>query len=172
MSATRDFSPMQPRVAGPTLVGSSFISILTDELSYSDWKLVRVLSPLADTPGLISLLAGMPNPETFPFTSLSFTAKSPLENDQDVTLTLDQEDLVEGLQYSAAAGLPRLLDWLKGLQERQHGRRKGEGWDITVGTGSQDLIYKVNLFPISISTTVNVHAGHYGDGESRRLCAS
>ena len=109
-------------------------------------KLVRSLYPLEDTPGLISLLAGKPNAQTFPFRSFSFTAKSPVEDDQDVTLTLDQGDLAEGLQYSATAGLPRLLDWLKGLQEHQHGRRKDEGWDITVGSGSQDLIYKVNSF--------------------------
>ena len=89
----------------------------------------------------------MPNPETFPFTSLNFTAKSPLGNDQDVTLVLDQEDLVEGLQYNATAGLPRLRDWLKGLQECQHGRRKDEGWDLAVGSGAQDLLSKVN-FPI------------------------
>ena len=101
---------------------------------------------MEDTPGLISLLAGKPNPETFPFTSLSFTAKSPLADDQDVALTLDQEDLAEGLQYTATAGLPRLLDWLRGLQERQHGRCKDEGWDVAVGIGAQDLISKVNLF--------------------------
>ena len=91
------------------------------------------------------------------------------KNEQGVKLTLDQEDLVEGLQYSATAGLPRLLDWLRGLQERQHGRRKDEGWDIAVGTGSQDLICKVNYFPI-VSTTLNVCIGHHCDGKSRRLC--
>ena len=94
------------------------------------------------------MLAGKPNPETFPFLSLNFRAKAPLGNDQDVTLTLDEEDLGEGLQYGATAGLPRLLDWLRGLQECQHGRHKGEGWDIAIGTGSQDLICKVNFSPI------------------------
>ena len=114
--------------------------------------LSRSLIPLEYTPGLISLLAGKPNPETFPFTSLSFTAKSLLQSGQNVTLTLDQEDLAEGLQYSDTAGLPRVLEWLRGLQKRQHGRRKGEGWDIAVGIGSQDLICKVNLFPIMLIT--------------------
>jgi len=117
------------------------------------------------------MLAGKPNPETFPFTSLSFTAKSPLKADQHVTLTLDQEDLAEGLQYSDTAGLPRVLEWLRGLQERQHGRPKGEGWDVAVGSGSQDLICKVNFFP-TMSTIVNVPIGYHRDGKSWRLCPS
>ena len=123
------------------------------------------------TPGLISLLAGKPNPETFPFTSLGFTAKSPLENGQHVSLTLDPGDLAEGLQYSDTAGLPRVLEWLRGLQERQHGRRKGEGWDIAMGIGAQDLIYKVNSFLI-MSAIINVSMGYHRDGEPRGLCPS
>jgi len=171
MGTTCDFSPIPPRVASPARVSLSLISIITDQSSCLN--LVQSLFHLKNTPGLISLLVGKPNPETFPFTSLSFTAKSPLENGQDVTLTLtlDNEDLVEGLQYNTTVGLPRLFDWLRGLQERQHGRRKDEGWDIAVGTGSRDLIYKVNFFP-NILATVNVRTGHHGDGESRRLCAS
>jgi tryptophan aminotransferase len=93
-------------------------------------KPVRSLFPLEDTPGLISLLAGKPNAGTFPFTSLSFTVKSPLENGQDVTLTLDQEDMAEGLQYSATAGLPRLVDWLVEGTSRASARktqRRGMG---------------------------------------------
>ncbi|KAJ2917353.1 hypothetical protein MD484_g3074, partial [Candolleomyces efflorescens] len=35
-----------------------------------------------------------------------------------------------------------LLDWLFGLQEYFHGRKRDEGWRISVGSGSQDLIYK------------------------------
>jgi len=145
--------------------------LLTNRVTSVGSKLVRSLYPLENTPGLVSLLVGKPNPETFPLTSLSFTAKSPLEDDQVVTLALDQEDLAEGLQYSATAGLPRLLNWLRGLQVRQHGRRKDKGWDIAVGSGSQDLICKVDFFPI-ISTTVNVRTGHYRNGKSRRLCPS
>ena len=30
-----------------------------------------------------------------------------------------------------------------GLQERSHGRKSGEGWRLTIGNGSQDLIFKV-----------------------------
>ncbi|KAJ8088404.1 hypothetical protein PM082_022477 [Marasmius tenuissimus] len=115
---------------------------------------IRSLLPLEKTPGLISLLTGKPNESTFPFTSLSFTGRAPTEDpsllgpeggprDTDVRVTIDSEDLVTGLQYTDTAGVPNLLDWLGGLQEKVHGRRpKGEGWRISVGAGSQDLIFK------------------------------
>lgn len=50
--------------------------------------------------------------------------------------------LHEGLQYGDTAGLPVLLEWLYGLQDVSHGRKKGEGWRISVTSGSQDAIYK------------------------------
>ncbi|KAL0576837.1 hypothetical protein V5O48_005134 [Marasmius crinis-equi] len=115
---------------------------------------IRSLYPLEKTPNLISLLAGKPNASTFPFTSFSFTARGPTEDpsllgpaggprDTDVNVTIDPEDLAMGLQYTDTAGIPGLLSWLGGLQEKMHGRKtSGEGWRISVGAGSQDLIYK------------------------------
>ncbi|TEB34615.1 PLP-dependent transferase [Coprinellus micaceus] len=103
---------------------------------------IRGLFPLENTPGLISLLAGKPNPTTFPFTELSFKTRSPTNPEEEITLTVDGDELKQGLQYSDTAGTKPLLDWLFGLQERFHGRKRGEGWRISVGSGSQDLIYK------------------------------
>ena len=62
---------------------------------------------------------------------------------RDVKLNLDRDDLAQGLQYGDTAGLRLLLDWIGGLQEVNHGRKKNEGWRISIGTvnGSQDLIY-------------------------------
>jgi tryptophan aminotransferase len=91
------------------------------------------------------LLAGKPNPSTFPFTSLSFNARSPTHPDEESTLTIDGTELEQGLQYGDTAGLKSLLDWIQGLQELNHGRKKDEGWRISIGSGSQDLIYKVNF---------------------------
>ncbi|KAF5342197.1 hypothetical protein D9611_001983 [Ephemerocybe angulata] len=105
-------------------------------------SVIRGLFPLEKTPGLISLLAGKPNPSTFPFTSLSFKARSPTNPDEELDLTVDGDELKAGLQYSDTAGTKPLIDWLFGLQERYHGRVRGEGWRISVGSGSQDLIYK------------------------------
>lgn len=95
------------------------------------------------TPGLISLLAGKPNPSTFPFNSLTFTAKSPSNPQEELKLTVEGDDLAQGLQYGDTAGLKPLLDWIGGLQEVNHGRKGNEGWRISIGCGSQDLIYKV-----------------------------
>ncbi|KAG6840388.1 hypothetical protein C0991_007018 [Blastosporella zonata] len=103
---------------------------------------IRSLFPLEHTPGLISLLAGKPNPSTFPFTSFSFTATSPVD-DSDISLKIDTNELAQGLQYGATAGHEGLSEWLYGLQEHAHGRKKSADWSLSVGSGSQDLIYKV-----------------------------
>ncbi len=95
---------------------------------------------------MISLLAGKPNSSSFPFTSLSFSTvyTAPGSNTtEESTLTLSDKELAEGLQYGDTAGLKQLLDWVHSLQEFSHGRRKGEGWRVSVGSGSQDLLYKV-----------------------------
>jgi hypothetical protein len=105
--------------------------------------LVRGLLPLEATPGLISLLAGKPNASTFPFTSLSFTARSPFDPKHELKLNVDKSDLAKGLQYGDTNGLAGLCNWFVGLQELSHGRQKGEGWRVSIGSGSQDLIYKV-----------------------------
>ncbi|PBL03353.1 PLP-dependent transferase [Armillaria gallica] len=116
-----------------------FLSLVAKNRSPSP---IRSLLPLEATPGIISLLAGKPNAATFPFTSLSFTARSPIDPSRDVPVELSQAELAKGLQYGETAGIPQLRDWLTGLQENIHGRRQGEGWRLSVGSGSQDLIYK------------------------------
>ena len=115
---------------------------------------VRSLFPLEATPGLISLLAGKPNGSMFPFTSFSFTARSPVDPSQETTARIDGEDLAESLQYGATAGYEKLVEWLYGLQAKSHGRAKGEGWRISVGSGSQDLIYKVGSCYISMPSAM------------------
>lgn len=119
----------------------SHIRAVVDEILPS----VRGLYPLEKHPGVISLLAGKPNPSTFPFDSISFTAKSPssLNPQEELKLTLDGDDLSRCLQYGDTAGLGSLINWFRGLQEVNHGRKRNEGWRISMGSGSQDLIYKV-----------------------------
>ncbi|KAJ7195605.1 TdiD protein [Mycena pura] len=108
---------------------------------------IRSLYPLEATPGLLSLLAGKPNPTTFPFTSFQFTARAPPTDDgapggEDVALSLSAGELAAALQYGPTSGMPPLVDWLYGLQHLVHGRGRGEGWSLSVGTGSQDLLSK------------------------------
>ncbi|KAH6913463.1 PLP-dependent transferase [Coprinopsis sp. MPI-PUGE-AT-0042] len=124
------------------LPDSYYDAFLSDNAKERKPSPIRGLFPLEQTPGLISLLAGKPNAETFPFLSLSFKAKSPTNSGEEVDLTLDDADLKQGLQYGATAGMPKLLVWLNQLQETHHGRKQGEGWRVSVGSGSQDLIFK------------------------------
>lgn len=105
--------------------------------------LVRGLLPLENKPGVISLLAGKPNDAMFPFQSLSFMITNPSHSSQSIPVSLTSADLAAGLQYGPTAGLPRLNEWFVGLQERVHGRHRSEGWRLTIGNGSQDVIFKV-----------------------------
>ena len=113
---------------------------------------------MENRPGIISLLAGKPNPTAFPFQSLSFSATvpsdTPGESQKYIDISLSQAELAEGLQYGPTAGIPSLVRWITELQEKVHvrtfrkgdtdGDGKGGGWRITIGNGSQDLLYKVS----------------------------
>ncbi|KZT42180.1 PLP-dependent transferase [Sistotremastrum suecicum HHB10207 ss-3] len=103
---------------------------------------LRFLQPLEKTPGVISLLAGKPNPTTFPITSLSFQTRSPLNPAESKTIKLEGNALNQGLQYNLTSGLPEMVSWITGLQERSHGRKPSEGWRVSMGVGSQDVIQK------------------------------
>ncbi|EMD31483.1 hypothetical protein CERSUDRAFT_109359 [Gelatoporia subvermispora B] len=102
---------------------------------------IRGLYPLEAKPGVISLLAGKPNSTTFPLDGVKLTARDP-SSSSPVEIEIGGAQLQEGLQYGPTAGLPCLLEWVYGLQELEHGRKKGEGWRASIGSGSQDLIYK------------------------------
>ncbi|KAF8591220.1 PLP-dependent transferase [Ramaria rubella] len=77
---------------------------------------------------MISLLAGKPNPATFPFTSISFTARSPTEPSTEVTYDITGDSLSTALQYGDTKGLSGLIEWVTGLQEYFHGRKKSDDW--------------------------------------------
>lgn len=74
-----------------------------------------------------------------------------VDPEKEIPVQLTQEELEIGLQYSAGNGIPSLIEWVYGLQEIAHGRKKGEGWTVSIGSGSQDLIYKVG----SLSHTID-----------------
>ncbi|KAK4041315.1 aminotransferase [Parachaetomium inaequale] len=99
---------------------------------------IRSLLPLEAIPGMISLVAGKPNPATFPFSKISVTLNGPDEK----TLVLDGAALSEALQYNLPAGHPGLLKWLEGLQQAVHGISSDGSWMCCVGNGSQELIHK------------------------------
>jgi tryptophan aminotransferase len=54
---------------------------------------------------MISLVAGKPNPETFPFAEIAITLKGPA----GTKIVLDEADLNVGLQYGLPAGNGELI---------------------------------------------------------------
>ena len=114
---------------------------------------IRSLFPAELIPGMLSLLAGKPNPDTFPFESLSLNLKPEAEAGP-MSLNIQGEDLVTALQYGATSGIPKLVQWITQLQTHMHKREavtpgsKLDGvagrtpWRVTTGNGSQDLLNK------------------------------
>ncbi|TFK33597.1 pyridoxal phosphate-dependent transferase, partial [Crucibulum laeve] len=110
----------------------------------------RVPSPIWDLfsvelePGMISMLAGKPNPVTFPFESITLGIRSPSSyNEKTVTqLVLQGKELDAGLQYNLTSGLPTLRKWLTDLTKHFHLRGDNEGWRVSIGLGSLDILYK------------------------------
>jgi len=62
---------------------------------------------------------------------------------------VESDALTEGLQYGPTAGLGGLVKWLENLQETKHSRKKDGSWQVSVGSGSQDLINKVSTNTLS-----------------------
>lgn len=91
---------------------------------------------------MISMLAGKPNPNLFPITSISITVQSPSEEGEKM-LNIQGPELKEALQYGATSGLPNMHRWFEGLQVAAHHRPISPDWALAVGSGSQDLLCKV-----------------------------
>lgn len=93
---------------------------------------------------MLSLLAGKPNEATFPFSSISMTLKPIVPGGPEETLVIESKALGVALQYGPTAGLSGLVKWLSELEESRHKRPQDGSWRVSVGSGSQDLIYKVS----------------------------
>ncbi|OTA98388.1 hypothetical protein M426DRAFT_258948 [Hypoxylon sp. CI-4A] len=99
---------------------------------------IRRLLPLENLPGMISLVAGKPNPEMFPFEKITLSLKG---SNQEIVLT--QEDgLVDGLQYGLPGGNSDLVEWFEEFQSELHGIRRNQEWACCIGNGSQELIHR------------------------------
>lgn len=72
------------------------------------WKSSQIRSffPLEHTPGVVSLLAGKPNPETFPIEAITLTVKSPIPDELTYDIKIEGQDLERALQYGITGGLP------------------------------------------------------------------
>lgn len=111
---------------------------------------IRSLFPAELIPGMVSLLSGKPNSETFPFQRISLELKPSIHPDgKTETVSIEGSDLDIALQYSATSGLPKLVEWIIEFQSRVHARvrvnesqKPGEVWRCSFGNGSQDLLTK------------------------------
>jgi len=126
------------------------------------------------------MLAGKPNPSTFPFSHISLGIKtsSPRQSPSPDTsapateLTLKDEDLTTALQYNMTTGIPELVEWVHMLMEAVHfpgdaeadeevGRERDNSWRVSLGPGSQDLLYKAFSALLNPGDTIIVEGPTY-----------
>ncbi|KAF4799523.1 Kynurenine/alpha-aminoadipate aminotransferase, mitochondrial [Turdus rufiventris] len=94
-------------------------------------------------PSLISLAGGAPNPNLFPF------KKATVDIGHGTPIEIGEDLMKRALQYSASAGIPELLSWLKDFQRTLHdpptanySPEQGQ-MEVCVTTGSQEGLCKV-----------------------------
>ncbi|KIJ46909.1 hypothetical protein M422DRAFT_164756, partial [Sphaerobolus stellatus SS14] len=118
------------------------------------------LFPVEAQPGMLSMLAGKPNPLTFPFEAITLTVRG--QNDEaSVDLVLQGDELETGLQYSVTSGIPTLRNWITQLMKEVHSRSDGEGWRVSIGSGSQDLLYKAFSAFLNPGDTILIESPTY-----------
>ena len=75
-------------------------------------------------------------------------------------LEVSQSQMERSLQYSATAGLPELVQWLKELQRLSHGSQP-EAFDVCVGNGSQEVLTKAFEMLLDEGDTILIEAPAY-----------
>ncbi|KAI9001792.1 pyridoxal phosphate-dependent transferase [Hyaloraphidium curvatum] len=134
MSSTAPPPPLSDTEAAKPQPISSYARYITARSAARQPSAIRALQPFLSIPGMISLGGGMPNPAMFPFESMSVKLKD------GTVLDVPAEEMAKGLQYSATAGLPDLVAFLRTLQDAQH--RPPVPYDICVTNGSQEAFTK------------------------------
>ncbi|XP_035408698.1 kynurenine/alpha-aminoadipate aminotransferase, mitochondrial isoform X3 [Cygnus atratus] len=106
---------------------------------------IRLLTELMQRspPSLISLAGGAPNPNVFPF------KKATVAIGHGNAVEIGEDLMKRALQYSASAGIPELLSWLKKFQRNLHNPptanyspEQGQ-MEMCITTGSQEGLCKV-----------------------------
>ncbi|KAJ2917040.1 hypothetical protein MD484_g3390, partial [Candolleomyces efflorescens] len=156
--------------------------VLSDEYYHSRLSAVskaRKPSPIWDLfsveaqPGMLSMLAGKPNPSTFPFSHITLGVKSPTptascSSEAGMELVLKDDDLAMALQYNMTAGIPDLVSWVTHLMETVHCTPSSKSkevakpnWRVSLGPGSQDLLYKAFCALLDPGDTIIVEGPTY-----------
>lgn len=135
----------------------NYEQLLSREYTRRPTPAIRGLLAHESRPGMISFLAGKPNPSGFPFQSISVTLKPDSimsknsETDDATELVIEGEDLERALQYGSSSSDKMFSDCMDTIVSTVHGRKRGDGspagdYELAVGTGSQDLLAKVRFF--------------------------
>lgn len=135
----------------------NYEQLLSREYTRRPTPAIRGLLAHESRPGMISFLAGKPNPNGFPFQSISVTLKPDSimsknsETDDATELVIEGEDLERALQYGSSSSDKMFSDCMDTIVSTVHGRKRGDGspagdYELAVGTGSQDLLAKVRFF--------------------------
>jgi len=126
-----------------------YASLLSDSARNRMPSAIRSLFPAELIPGMVSLLSGKPNSDTFPFQRIVLELKPASgSDDKPETVAIEGSDLDIALQYSATSGIPKLVSWIEEFQAKVHKRpkvkegKRGEVWRCSFGNGSQDLLTK------------------------------
>ncbi|NXJ10448.1 AADAT protein, partial [Odontophorus gujanensis] len=124
---------------------------------------IRVLTELMQKspPSLISLAGGAPNPAVFPF------KKATIATGHGHAIEIGEDLMKRALQYSASAGIPELLSWLKNFQRSLHNPptanyspEQGQ-MEVCVTTGSQEGLCKVFEMLINPGDSIVLDAPTY-----------
>ncbi|CEG62785.1 hypothetical protein RMATCC62417_00061 [Rhizopus microsporus] len=114
---------------------------------------IRALMPYLNCKDMISLGAGQPNPATFPFASLTLTLKT------GEKIEVDDQLFDRSLSYDLTSGQPLLNQWLTELQRIEH--NPPVEFDVSIGSGSQDLLTKALEMMINPGDSVLVEEPTY-----------
>ena len=121
------------------------------------------------------MLAGKPNPATFPFQYIHLGVRSPTDKTKIEEIAIQGDDLDAALQYGVTTGFTELVEWVKDLAAQVHGRDPdAEAWRVSLGPGSQDLLYKALNALVNPGDTVVVEGPTYPCVASlfRGLCSN
>ncbi|XP_057581247.1 kynurenine/alpha-aminoadipate aminotransferase, mitochondrial-like isoform X2 [Hippopotamus amphibius kiboko] len=139
----------------------NYARFITATSAAREHSAIRVMAEILGkaSKSALSLAAGAPNPNMFPFKTAVIT----IENGE--AIQFDEEIMKRALQYSQSAGLPELLSWLKQLQIKLHNPptihyppSQGQ-MDICVTCGSQEGLCK--LQPLGCNM-INVSSDEHG----------
>eukprot|EP00126_Sphaerothecum_destruens_P004298 Sdes_comp18098_c0_seq1m7533 len=120
---------------------------------------IRAIQPLLSLPGMISLGGGNPNPDTFPFETISMKLKT------GETISLSPQETVDALQYSPTPGLPAFNQLLANLILSEHKPpvyiKNTDQFSLAVTNGSQDALSKAFELFVDSSTSILVGSPCY-----------